>query len=312
MSRLDSTKPASHRLVGYARVSTAEQTVDPQVAALRDAGCREIFVDVASGAVKARPELTRALAAVRPGDVLVTARLDRLARSLSHLLEVVEGLEARGAGFRSLGDPIDTTSPQGRLTLQVLGAVAEFERQLIRERTRAGLAAARAEGRRGGNPALATGDRAGLRKLAAARDTARTEAVLEAAPDLVPLIKHLRPDATWDQVLRVLKARGAMRPWDGKPWTRDSLIRAARRLVRDGLLPKACLEPAKRGAEQESLTALVAAIWSTLPRPTLATCARQLEAQYIRTPRGGVRWAPSSVANILSRARAAGLLRDQG
>ncbi|MEM7239419.1 MAG: recombinase family protein, partial [Pseudomonadota bacterium] len=299
------------RLIGYARVSTGEQTTDPQEGALRAAGCARIFRDTASGAARARPQLARALEMLAPGDVLVIARLDRLARSLSHLLEIVEGLEARGVGFRSLGDPIDTTSAQGRLTLQILGAVAEFERQLIRERTKAGLASAAAEGRRGGNPALRTGDRGGLAKLAHARDMSRTDAVLDAAPDLVPLIRELRPAASWDRVLRVLTARGSVRPWDGRPWTRDSLIRAARRLARDGLIPEQTMARARRGPEDKSLTALVAAIWGALPRPTLAACARQLETQYIRTPRGGTRWSPSSVKNILDRARDEGLVRDR-
>lgn len=295
-------------LIGYARVSTDEQTDDPQIAALQAAGCTRIFRDVASGAVRARPELDRALRALDTGDVLVIARLDRLARSLSHLLEIVEDLERRGVGFRSLGDPIDTTSAQGRLTLQILGAVAEFERQLIRERTRAGLASAAAQGRRGGNPALKSGDRAGLRKLAAAREASRADAVLDAAPDLVPVVRRLRPGAPWDRVVRVLAARGARRPRDGRPWTRDSLVRACRWLVRDGLLPETVLDRTPRGAEDDSLVDLVAAVWSALPAPTLAACARRLEAQYIRTPRGGTRWAPSSVANLLARARATGVL----
>lgn len=296
------------QLIGYARVSTDDQTTDPQLAVLKEAGCDQVFRDVASGASRARPQLAKALETLSQGDVLVIARLDRLARSLSHLLEIVEGLETRKVGFRSLGDPIDTTSPQGRLTLQILGAVAEFERQLIRERTKAGLANARAQGRRGGNPALTAKDPDGLAKLAHARDLSRTEAVLDAAAEIIPTVKRLRPSAPWDRVVRVLTAQGSTRPWDRKPWTRDSLIRACKRLARDGLIPADVLNRAPRGAEDESLTALVAAIWTALPRPTLAACATQLERQYIRTPRGGSRWSPSSVKNILDRARAEGLV----
>ena len=139
-------------LIGYARVSTDEQTTDPQIDALKAAGCQTILREHGSGGDRARPELKRALERCGRGDVLVVVRIDRLARSLSHLLEIIETLDARGAGFRSLGDPIDTTSPQGRFTLQILGAVAEFERALIRERTKAGLKAARERGRIGGNP----------------------------------------------------------------------------------------------------------------------------------------------------------------
>ena len=131
-------------LIGYARVSTEDQLTAPQAEELRAAGCAEIHEEHASGASRSRPVLARLLRRLAPGDVLVVVRIDRLARSLSHLLEVIEGLEAGGAHFRSLGDPIDTTSPQGKFTLQVLGAAAELERALIRERTLAGLRSARA------------------------------------------------------------------------------------------------------------------------------------------------------------------------
>lgn len=122
-------------LIGYARVATAEQTLEPQLRELRTAGCALIHEEQASGADRSRPALTRLLAAIRPGDTLVVVRLDRLARPLVHLLQVIETLEAKGAHFWSLGDPIDTATPQGRFSLQVMGAVAEFERALIRERT---------------------------------------------------------------------------------------------------------------------------------------------------------------------------------
>jgi DNA invertase Pin-like site-specific DNA recombinase len=137
-------------VVGYSRVSTAEQCTDLQRDALAAAGCGRVFEDHASGADPARPELRKCLAFLQPGDVLVVWRLDRLGRSLGHLIEVVDGLRSRGVGFRSLKDPVDTTSPAGRLIFQVFGAVAEFERSLNRERVAAGLAAARSRGRVGG------------------------------------------------------------------------------------------------------------------------------------------------------------------
>lgn len=133
-------------LIGYARVSTEDQTTLPQSQALKSAGCADIHEEQASGGNRARPVLARVLERIGKGDTLVVVRIDRLARSLSHLLEVIERLEAKGAFFRSLTDPIDTSSPQGKFTLQVLGAAAEFERALIRERTKAGLASARSKG----------------------------------------------------------------------------------------------------------------------------------------------------------------------
>jgi len=144
------TPPAIGHLIGYARVSTHEQTLNPQVDALKAAGCRKIFHDMASGVKTDRPGLDEALAFLDAGDTLVVWRLDRLGRSLGHLIEVVAALDARGVGFRSLQDPIDTTTSSGKLVFQIFGALAEFERNLIRERTRAGLDAARARGKKGG------------------------------------------------------------------------------------------------------------------------------------------------------------------
>mgnify|MGYP000628036297 CR=1 FL=1 len=146
-------------LIGYARVSTEDQTPLPQSQALKSAGCAEIHEEQASGGNRARPVLARVLERIGKGDTLVVVRIDRLARSLSHLLEVIERLEAKGAFFRSLTDPIDTSSPQGKFTLQVLGAAAEFERALIRERTKAGIARARERGERGGRPVAMTPER---------------------------------------------------------------------------------------------------------------------------------------------------------
>jgi DNA invertase Pin-like site-specific DNA recombinase len=138
--------------IGYARVSTGEQTLNLQLDALHAAGCSTIYQETASGAKADRPVLEQVLAYARAGDTLVVWRLDRLGRSLEHLIDVVAGLAERGIGFKSLTEQIDTTTPGGKLIFHVFGALAEFERDLIRERTQAGLAAARARGRLGGRP----------------------------------------------------------------------------------------------------------------------------------------------------------------
>lgn len=138
--------------VGYARVSTHEQNLSLQKDALKQAGCGKIFDDQVSGAKAGRPGLREAKSYVREGDTLVVWRLDRLGRSLKDLIETVTVLEERGVGFQSLQESIDTTSSGGRLVFHIFGALAEFERNLIQERTRAGLAAARARGRNGGRP----------------------------------------------------------------------------------------------------------------------------------------------------------------
>ncbi len=136
-------------LIGYARVSTQEQNLQLQLDALQAAGCGRVYTERASGAQRDRPELKAALDYAREGDTLVVWKLDRLARSLKQLIETVEGLEQLKVGFRSLTEAIDTTTAGGRLVFQIFGALAEFERQVIRERTMAGLTAARARGRRG-------------------------------------------------------------------------------------------------------------------------------------------------------------------
>jgi len=139
-------------LVGYARVSTVDQSLDLQRDALRAAGVERIFTDQASGRKDDRPGLAAALATLHSGDVLVVWKLDRLGRSLKHLVDTVSALEQRGIGLRVLSGGVDTTSAAGRLVFGIFAALAEFEADLIKERTLAGLAAARARGRTGGRP----------------------------------------------------------------------------------------------------------------------------------------------------------------
>ncbi|PYD61376.1 recombinase family protein [Gluconacetobacter entanii] len=146
-------------LVGYARVSTQDQNPALQLDALTAAGCEKVFTEKASGAQRARPELAAALSYMRSRDSLVVWKLDRLARSLPQLIETVATLEDQGIGFRSLTEAIDTTTAGGKLIFHIFGALAEFERSAIRERTRAGLKAARDRGRKGGRPsALSAAD----------------------------------------------------------------------------------------------------------------------------------------------------------
>jgi DNA invertase Pin-like site-specific DNA recombinase len=145
-------------LFGYARVSTDDQNLDLQRAALNAAGCRQIFEDRISGAARNRPGLTRAIKTCACGDVLIVWRLDRLGRSLPHLIELLTDLAKRGVEFRSLSEAIDTTTATGKLIFHVIGALAEFERGLTLERTRAGLSAAKARGVRLGRPPVMTVD----------------------------------------------------------------------------------------------------------------------------------------------------------
>ena len=146
-------------LIGYARVSTDSQTTALQIDALKAAGCEKIFQDEMSGAKTSRPGLDQALEYLREGDTLVCWRLDRIGRSLQHLIEISQTLEKRGIGLKSLSESIDTSSPGGRLVFHIFGSLAEFERSLIRERVSAGLIAARKRGRVGGRPTVVTGSK---------------------------------------------------------------------------------------------------------------------------------------------------------
>lgn len=152
-------------IIGYARVSTQDQNPALQLDALKAGGCEQVFQEAATGKFRERPELTACLRSLRQGDTLVVWKLDRLARSLKDLVEMVHDLNERGVGFRSITEAIDTTSTGGRLVFHIFGALAEFEHSLIRERTLAGLAAARARGRKGGRkPVLSKAD---IKKAAA-------------------------------------------------------------------------------------------------------------------------------------------------
>lgn len=163
-------------LIGYARVSTGDQNHDLQHDALTAAGCSRVFTDTASGALDKRPQLDSLPDYLRPGDVLVVWRLDRLGRSVHHLTETVNSLAERGVGFRSLTEGIDTTTPAGKLVFHIFAALAEFEREIIRERTTAGLSATRVRGRKGGwRPKMTPG------KLATAR-----QAVVAPTADAAP------------------------------------------------------------------------------------------------------------------------------
>lgn len=165
--------PRKGDFIGYARVSTIDQDPALQLDALEKAGCVRTFVEKASGARAARPQLELAFDNLREGDTLVVWRLDRLGRSLRDLVSLVERLEAGRYGFKSLHESVDTGSPAGKLTFHIFSALAEFERELIRERTSAGLAAARRRGRTGGRPPVMTADK---REIAIRMSQERTPA----------------------------------------------------------------------------------------------------------------------------------------
>jgi DNA invertase Pin-like site-specific DNA recombinase len=293
--------PAAGRLIGYARVSTEEQGTDPQCDELRAAGCATVHEEHASGADRDRPVLARLLRDIAAGDTLVVVRLDRLARSVSHLLAVIEQLGAQGAHFRSLRDPIDTTTPQGMFSLQVLGAVAQLERSLIAERTKAGLLAARKRGRVGGNPGLRAGDPEAIRKVQATRAATHLDDILAHLDSWLPTVRRMRPSHPWGDVVRVLNQGQAT------DWTAERLRRTVRRLASEGIIEADLLDRAPPQLRDDRLIRLVAGIKAAAPGRTLQQIASQLEAMRERTPRGGTRWHPSSVKHLLTQAEQLGL-----
>lgn len=294
-------RPSPDRLIGYARVSTEEQATEAQEIELRSAGCDLIVQEHGSGASRARPALAKLLREIGRGDTLVVVRLDRLARSVSHLLEVIDDLTAKGAHFRSLQDPIDTSTPQGMFSLQVLGAVAQLERALISERTKAGIRAAKAKGKKPGNPGLRDGKPEALAKMTAAQKAAYGERIQATANQWLPTVRRMRPDHTWDDIARVLKQRGL-------DWTPERLRRAVKWLVSEGLTDAGLLKKSPPRLPEDRLMTLVAGMHSSNPQQTLRELAVKLEQLHERTPRGGTKWSASSVKNLLDRAKRIGLI----
>ena len=188
------------QIFAYARVSTDAQDLDPQTDELRKDGFDVLVVEKASGASRTRPELARLVREMKAGDILKVVRIDRLARSVSHLLEVIETLEKKGAHFRSLRDPIDTTTPKGMFSLQVLGAVAQLERALIADRSKAGLASARARGRVGGNPGVRAGDPTAIAKIVKSMDETYVTRLIDGMEAFMPTVRKMRPGKPWPEV----------------------------------------------------------------------------------------------------------------
>lgn len=292
------------RLVGYARVSTDEQATEAQEIELRSAGCDQIVQEHGSGASRARPALSKLLRELGPGDTLVVVRLDRLARSVSHLLEVIEDLGAKGAHFRSLRDPIDTSTPQGMFSLQVLGAVAQLERALISERTKAGIRAAKAKGRLLGNPGIRERRPEALTRMTEVQKAAYGARIQASANQWLPTVRRMRPDHTWDDISRVLQQRGL-------DWTPERLRRAVKWLVSEHMADAGLLKKSPARLPEDRLMTLVAGIHASNPELTLREIGLQLERLHERTPRGGSKWSPSSVKNLLDRARRTGLLVNE-
>lgn len=294
--------PRPTRLIGYERVSTDDQILDEQMEELKAAGCDRIFQEHGSEASRARPVLTRLLSELVAGDVLVVVRLDRLARSVNHLLQVIEDLQERGIHFRSIRDPIDTSTPQGMFSLQVLGAVARLERALVAERTRAGIKAAKSRGKLPGNPGLRERRPEAIRAVSQARNKRYLHELITSAQTWLPIVQQMRPVHSWDNIVQVLNRRG-------QDWTVERLRRAVHRLVREKIADKKLLARSPRRIPSDHLMKLVAALAIAHPGLSLRGIAAQLNQMGERPARGGRKWQPSSVRHLLDEAHRFGLVR---
>ena len=292
-------------LIGYARVSTDEQDTAAQRDALRAAGCDLIFEDKASGGSRDRPQLQRAMERAGQGDILLVVRIDRLARSLAHLLEIVQLLKGKGADFRSLNDPIDTSSAQGLLMMQMLGAFAEFERSLIRERTRAGIKAAVARGAKPGNPKMISGDKTARLELSIVQKDRYLAALIDGRKEWLPIVERLRPAMPWSVVLRHIRSVAPK----ARSFTEPTLVKACKTLVKAGYARPDILERAKRMPPDSRVALLLADRLKSQPDATLRELANWLSKDLREpTPRGGMTWSPEGVRREIQRARGLGLL----
>ena len=297
-----SLPPRPRRMIGYSRISAEDQTSDAQFDELRAAGCDRIYQEHEPGTTRARPVLTRVLKELEAGDMLTVVRLDRVARSVKHLLAIIEDLAARDVYFRSLRDPIDTSAPQGMFALQVLGAVAQFEQALITERTKSGMRAAKSRGKLAGNPGLRERRPESIQAVSKARDKRYLDELISSARVWLPTVRQLRPQHSWDNVVDILKRRG-------QDWTVERLRRAVHRMVREKLAEPELLARSPRRAPADRLMKLVAAIKIADPSLSLRDIAGRMDQMGERPVRGGRKWQPSSVRALLDEAFRFGLIR---
>lgn len=294
------------RKIGYARVSTTEQSTDAQVEALYDAGCDLVFSENVSGAKKDRVRLRDAIAHVGQGDQLVVVKIDRLARSLTDLLQIVSKLLSNGGHFVSLSDPIDTSSAQGTLMLQILGSFAEFERALVSERTKLGLQKARQAGRVGGNPKLKSREPDAIARVSRQREQSYFAALNSSAHIWVPIVRKYRPRYAWNVVAGIVN--GAEK--EGT-WTGERLRRASKCFVREGFLrPDVLSRSGRISMEPSKVTMQIAGMLSIQPSLTLKEISEKLDRAKLMPPRSLAGWSQSSVRSEILKAIEIGLVEE--
>lgn len=299
-------------IIGYARISTIDQNIESQIGQLKAAGCDVIHEETASGIKHDRRVLNSLLAKMKKGDTLIVVRIDRLARSLPHLLQTIEDLRKKGCHFRSLRDPIDTASPTGLFQLQVMGAVAELERNIIRERTKAGIANARQKGKRIGNPGLIARQPEAMDRMRDGRDATYLSSLIATADVWLPIVRKLRPHTQWFIVLEQVNKAW---PKNLPPWTQERLLRSVKRMVKEGLAePELLGSASSHGAVKlaaprtDDLVQMIAGLKIHDPKLTLRQIGDRLQSMRVPTPRGHAAWLPGSIAYLLKQAQDRGLL----
>lgn len=292
-------------VIGYARVSTGEQSAASQIEMLQSAGCRQIFEEVKSASSRNRPRLSEALRVMQNGDTLVVVRIDRLARSLSDLLSIINEIEAKNCYFRSIEDPFDTSSPQGLLMIQLLGAFAEFERKLVRERTIAGMASAAARGRRPGNPKMVSGDKVARSDLSIGQRERYLAQLVDGSHRWLPTVERLRPHLSWAVTLRQVLAIERL----DRTLSRRTLVKACKALVNAGYANPVILEKSPKLGPDQRVARIVADKVRQEPNLTLRQIATWLSHEvYEPTPRGSLSWSAEGVRRQIHQAKKLGLL----
>ena len=300
---MSSIQPRAPRLIGYVRTVLGEEPHGLQIDDLRAAGCDRIFEEHGTSASRNRHVLTRLLGELSAGDVLIVVRLDRLGLSSRHLLPLMENLEQRGVQLRSIGDRLDTTPPNGAVCLAMVRAIVSLEKALTGERTRAGIQLAKGRGRLAGNPGLRDRRPDAIKALSRARDKIYLDELMTSAESWLPTVQQLRPDHSWDNIVRVLNRRGM-------DWTTERLRRAVHRLAREKLADPGLLVRSPRRGPQDRLMTLISAIALADPGLSLRGIAAQLDLLGEKPIRGGRKWQPSSVRHFLEEARRFGLIRS--
>ena len=293
--------PLPQARIGFARPSMEDPFNATQLSRLQNAGCIRIYQEHAAEKFQSRPALEKLLSHLVAGDTLVVVKLDRVARSVSHLAELIRDLTDRGIHLLSLDDPLDTSRQAS--ALQILDVVVNLEHALKVERTRAGMKLAKARGKLAGNPGLRERRPEAISNIAVARNRAYMEQLVATAPTWLPTVSQLRPQHSWENIVLTLNLRG-------QNWTVERLRRAIRKLVQEGLAEPKLLTQAKRRIPDDYFIKRAAAIAIADPTLSLRAIAAKLDAMGAKPPRGGGKWQASSVRNLLEDARRFGFIRN--